>query len=59
MGKVDFFAVNGIKIFEQRQFIASKITNVVRYAGPRYTGALIYTITIGDHRASGFVIGIN
>ncbi|HET9826681.1 MAG TPA: hypothetical protein VFP87_15175, partial [Chitinophagaceae bacterium] len=59
MARVDFFALNGTTLFEQRQFITNKIMNVVRYGGPRYSGVLIYTIIIGDHRASGFVIGIN
>jgi len=59
MAVVEFFEVNGTKIFEQRHLIVDKIMNIVPYTGPRHSGALMYKISIGNYHASGFVIGIN
>ncbi|HET9825398.1 MAG TPA: hypothetical protein VFP87_08690 [Chitinophagaceae bacterium] len=56
---IEFFTANGEKIFEQKNFIAEKIRNIVPYAGPRHSGVLIYKVTVGTYHASGFVIGIN
>ncbi len=59
MAMIEFFTVNGTKVFELRKFVADKIIDLVPYTGPRHSGALMYKVTIGNYRASGFVIGIN
>src|SRR4030095_6442759 len=59
MANIKFYDVNGSKVFEIRQFLADKITNIVPYSGPRHSGALMYKVRIGDYDATGYVIGIH
>lgn len=59
MAQIEFYDVNGAKVFEQRQFISDKAMNIVPYSGRRHSGTLTYKITIDKYRANGYVIGIN
>jgi len=59
MAQIEFYDVNGTKVFEQRRFIEDKITNIIPYPGRRHSGTLTYKVTIGSYRANGYVIGIN
>lgn len=59
IANIEFLTAGGTKVFEIRKFISNKITNLIRYRGPRHSGVLMYKITIENYHASGFVIGIN
>ena len=57
--KIEFFNLNGQKVYEMKSFIRAGQSNTVQYSGAVRTSTLIYKVTIGEHTATGIVINPN
>jgi hypothetical protein len=57
MATIVFYSANGARVHEMKQYVSHASVNLVPYTGPYYTGALLYRVSIGRHRAAGMVIG--
>jgi hypothetical protein len=57
MATIAFYSANGARVHEMKQYVSHASVNLVPYTGPYYTGALLYRVSIGRHRAAGMVIG--
>lgn len=58
MATIEFFTMDGTRVFVVRKYVMDKMTNIVPYTGPIHAGGLIYKVTVGGTRVSGVVMGI-
>jgi hypothetical protein len=56
---IEFFSVNGSKIYKLQKFVIASKNSIIPYTGPYYRGALVYKIKIDEYEARGTVIGPN
>jgi len=56
---IEFFSVNGSKIYKLQKFVIANKNSIIPYTGPYYRGALVYKIKIDEYEARGTVIGPN
>jgi hypothetical protein len=56
---VEFFSVNGSKIYKLQKFVIANRNSIIPYPGPYYRGVLVYKIKINEYEASGTVVGPN
>ncbi|HEX3167175.1 MAG TPA: hypothetical protein VHQ93_12995 [Chitinophagaceae bacterium] len=56
---IEFFSVNGSKIYKLQKFVLANRSSIIPYHGPYYRGVLVYKIKIDEYEASGTVIGPN
>jgi hypothetical protein len=58
VAKIEFFNLNGQKVYEMNKPIRGNRNNTVLYTGPA-SSTLIYKVAIGDQMATGIVINPN
>jgi len=56
---IEFYSVNGSKIYKLQKFVIANRSNTIPYPGPYYRGVLVYKIKIDEYEAGGTVIGPN
>jgi hypothetical protein len=56
---IDFFAANGSRIYQTKKYIPANMISILPYRGSYLAGAVLYSVTIGNYRSSGFVIHPN
>ena len=56
---IEFFSVNGSKIYKLQKFVIANKSSNIPYPGPYHRGVLVYKIKIGEYEASGKAIGPN
>jgi hypothetical protein len=57
--KIEFFTVNGEKVYEMKSPVRANRNNTVLYSGPAGSSTLIYKVTIEKQMATGIVINPN
>ena len=56
MATIDFFAANGTKICQTSKYLPANIICILPYKGPYQAGAVLYSVSIGNYRSTGFAI---
>jgi len=56
---IEFFSVNGSKIYKLQKFVIANRNSIIPYPGPYYRGVLVYKIKIDEYEASGTVVRPN
>jgi hypothetical protein len=59
MATIEFYSANGARVHVMKQYVSPASMNLVPYAGPYHTGALLFRVSIGRYKATGMVIGPN
>jgi hypothetical protein len=59
LAKIEFFNLNGQKLYEMKAIIRASRSNTVQYTGTIRSSTLIYKVTIAEKIAPGIVINPN
>jgi hypothetical protein len=59
IAKIEFFNLNGQKVYEMNTLVRASLNNTVHYNGAVRSSTLIYKVTIGKQMATGIVINPN
>ncbi len=59
LAAVEFFGVNGVKIYETKKYITTNTISIIPYKGPYVAGTILYSVNVGGYRVGGFVIHPN
>jgi hypothetical protein len=59
LAKIEFFNLNGQKLYEMKAIIRASRSNTVQYTGTIRSSTLIYKVTIAEKIATGIVINPN
>jgi hypothetical protein len=59
VAKIEFFNLNGQKVYEMNTIVRASLNNTVQYTGAGRSSTLIYKVTIGEQMATGIVINPN
>lgn len=59
LAKIEFFNLNGQKVYEMNKPVRSNSNNTVLYTRTAMASTLIYKVTIGEQIATGIVINPN
>ena len=59
LATIEFFEVNGAKIYETRKYLMANTINILHYVGVYRTGAILYRVSIDKYKSAGSVIHPN
>lgn len=59
MATIEFYTVNGAKVYELKKQVITGVDNLVPYTGPRPAGNLLFRVRVGSYTASGFVVRLD
>ena len=59
LATIEFFTVNGSKVYEMKKLLPANMKTTVLYTGPVRFVTLLYKVTIGKNSAAGIVIKPN
>lgn len=54
---IEFFQANGVRMYSVQKDITANTTIIFPYPGHYTTGTILYSVRVGNYKASGFVIG--
>ena len=59
MANIEFFTLNGQKVYEMNKPVVANANNAITYAGPLRFATLVYKVTVEKNIATGVVLKPN
>ena len=59
LATIEFFGVNGGKVYEMKQVIPARLNTTITYPGPLLAPTLLYKVTMDKYHTAGIVIKLN